>query len=547
MAFSVKYVYQAVDKYSAIVEKMGKSTNKFRRAQVKARNVMRKFSATLKTQVGDLLKSKLAIAAVAAAVVLFMRSTFNAFRTFETSMNRVSAITLGTTEEIAEMAKVAKKMGATTQFTASQAANALTFLAQAGLSVQESMAALPGTLQLAAAGGIDLATAADIATNVLAQNLLKVKDLARVNDVLSLAQAKSNTNILQLAGAMNTIGPTAVGMGIDIELLTASLGTMANAGLKAENAGTLFRNMLLKTAVGAKKNAKTYRSLGINIKDFIDKTGKFKDFTGFIRAMEDASKAGKLTIPIMNKLFGERGFRAAQVLVNAGADSLENFNVALKGAAGTAKEMAERQMAGLSGATKELASVWESFKIEILDKSIFGMMTVGVIKLMTNVIRFLTPSGKLSKSIGDLIRTVGIALGPLAKFFGVIAGYVILKPFKSVLDAIVTFIRLFTSGLLVAIRAIETLGIVMGAFATGGFKGMASAVKSQLASVKQELKDIWADPNTQKSIVAGEVSSTSNANINLNVNDPGNNIGEIATTTQGPASLNVGRNMAGAN
>lgn len=542
--YSVSYVYEIVNKYTRPLDKISKSTDKFTRQKRKATVAVEKFKRTIKSSIGSMLKSKVALASLGAGIALFARGAITSFLTFEKSMNRVSAVTLATQDEIRSMGKLAKELGSTTSFTAAQSADALVFLSQAGLSVGEAMDALPGTLQLAAAGNMDLASAADIATNVLAQMGLEVTSLSRVNDVLAKSQSISNTDIRQLAGAMNTTGQTAAGMGIEIELLAASLGTMANAGLKAENAGTLFRNMILQTAIGAKKHRKIYKSLGVDINSFLDDQGKFKDFKGFISSLQDVEKTGKLTIPILNKLFGERGFRAAQVLIGAGADSISDFERQLKNAGGTAEEMARRQMAGLTGAAKEFASAWEGLKIAVLDRSLFGNLTEGAVRFGTSIVNAISPTGKFSMAVGNLARAVLVAVKPLAKFIAVLAKGTVGLVFLEVVDKITKGINLMAVGLLGIIRSLEIIGNLVGVvWGGGGLGDIGSTFKSGIRGILNESRAVLSGEN----FAAEAAANQNNVNVNneVNVSATGASVA-VDTNTTAPGSTTRTAASAGA-
>jgi len=145
---------------------------------------------------------------------------------FQKSMNRVAALTGATGKQFQEMTDLARRMGEVTEFSASQAADAMGFLAQAGFSVDDILQALPGTLQLASAGSLDLARAADIASNVLTQFKLKTSEIGRVNDVLALTASRSNTNVEQMAEALKFAGSVAATAGVSIEQTSAIIGLL---------------------------------------------------------------------------------------------------------------------------------------------------------------------------------------------------------------------------------------------------------------------------------------------------------------------------------
>lgn len=353
---------------------------------------------------------------------------------FETAMNKVSAVTQATAEQMAAMEKVARKMGATTEFSAGQAAEAMTFLAQAGLEVDQVMGALPGVLQLASAGGLDLAQAADIATNVMTSMGKEVKDLAKINDILALAQAKSNTNISELAEALRPVAGTASTVGIELTELTALLGKMADAGNKGGLSGTLLRNAILKIVNPTQKTSATLKALGINIKDFITKGGKIKNFT---KLVDQLAKKGATTGQIF-KIFGERGARAILDLQKSGGPAIRKLTKELENSEGTAADMQERMQMGLPGAVNRLKSSFEGLMITIGKKlvPIFTRITERIIKaiewwdtldegtkdLILSVAGFLALLGPLLVAIGSL----SIAMATLSAVSSPITGTILL-------------------------------------------------------------------------------------------------------------------------
>ena len=428
MAFSVSYVYDIVDKYSATIDKIARKTRSFSSAVS---------SAGDKVQgMGQKLAGIQSVAGVA-GMTLGIKSVIRTFTTFEESMNRLSAITLGTDEQLGRLRGTAKELGKTTQFTASQVAEAMGFLAMAGLDTDQILGAVPGTLELAAAGGIDLASSADIATNVLNQMGFSVKELSRVNDVLALAQSKANFNIMEAFEAMRPVGPTAKNLGMSLEQLTAALGLMAQGGEKGSIAGTLLRNALTEMAGATKGQRKIYKALGIELTDFVDRTGQIKDFAGFIGALEEVQKQGRLTVPVLQALFGERGFRAVQLLVGQGEDALRSFDNTLKGSTGTAAEAAARRMRGLPGVIKSFTSAVEALSIALVESGIDKkLMALGgratelaralasmdpktldtiatIAGLSTAILGALTVFGIFSSVIGSAITAIG-ALGGAA-------------------------------------------------------------------------------------------------------------------------------------
>lgn len=183
------------------------------------------------------------------------------FAKYERSLSRIQLLGDATADTMNTVRDVVKKMGATTEFSASQAAKGIELLTMGGLELQKSMAALPEVINLATTSQTDMARAADIATNVMGQYSLAANELVRVNDALAKVQLTSNTNVLQAATAFEYAGTTAATMGLEIEELAGWIGIMAEKGIKGQRAGRMFRNVMLSMndpTVEAKKVFEEY-------------------------------------------------------------------------------------------------------------------------------------------------------------------------------------------------------------------------------------------------------------------------------------------------
>jgi len=194
----------------------------------------------------------IAAAAFAASTVLAFKKVVDVGREFESSMKTVQAWSGASGVELEKLTDIAREMGATTEWSANQAAGALKYLAAAGFGVEKSIQALPGTLNLATAGQVDLATATDITTDVLTAFGMGVDELSRVNDTFITTTSNSNTNVMMLGQSMKMVAPTAKLMGLNVEQTAAMLGTLANAGVKAEMAGSGLNMALLRSSKAAK-------------------------------------------------------------------------------------------------------------------------------------------------------------------------------------------------------------------------------------------------------------------------------------------------------
>ena len=287
---------------------------------------------------------------------------------FEAGMNRVQALTSATTSELKTLEEQARQLGGTTQFSASQAADAMGFLAQAGANANEILTQMPATLNLAAAGQIDLAQTADIVTNIMKGYGIEVEETTRVSDVLTAAFTGSNTNLQQLGEAMKFAGPVAAGFGIKFEEAAAAVGLMGNAGFQASLAGTALRGALVRLAVPTDNVAEVMDTLGLNV---MDATGNMIPFNKIIEQLETS---GATTAQIM-EIFGQRAGPAMAALVSQGSEALREFTRVLENSGGRAKEVADVQMAGLKGEIRALISAWQDLELEIAQSGMLADVT----------------------------------------------------------------------------------------------------------------------------------------------------------------------------
>ena len=359
---------------------------------------------------------------------------------FEASMKKVEALTGATGDSLDAMREQAKQLGIQTQFSASEAADAMGFLAMAGFDANQILAATPGILQLAAAGELELARAADIASNVLTQFGLDASEIGRVNDILAATASSANTNVEQMAEAMKLVGTTAAQMGIPLETVAGAIGTMGNAGLQGSIAGTSLNRALTNLISPVDTQLAAQERLGVALFDstgkmrslvdiveilvsknkglgdsFIDAEGKSRELNDVIAdGGEGARFAGELIAA-----FGTRGGRAIGALVAQGGKLEEQVNAAIN-STGVAAQQAEKRMEGFEGAMKEMRSALEGLAIAIAESGILEMVT-DLVKTITEFIRGLAETSPGLLKWGFLIGAAAAALGPLLVALGSVA------------------------------------------------------------------------------------------------------------------------------
>ena len=347
-----------------------------------------------------------AFAGLGLAAVSFGKQVLLTGANFETGMNRVKAVSGATGDQFEALRAQAKELGATTQFSATEAADAMGFLAQAGFNADQVLGAMPGTLQLAAAAQIDLATTADIASNVLSGYGLEVKELNHVNDVLVATMTKTNTDLLQLGEAMKYAGPVAAAAGVSFESASAAIGLMGNAGIQGSMAGTSLRGAISRMIAPTDAASDAMKKAGLN---FTDAAGRLIPLDEVVQQLEPHAE----DVGLMMELFGQRAGPAMAALVSQGADALTDLEGELENSGGTAERIADVQMQGLNGALKALSSAFEGLQIAIAEAGLLELAAA----LVTGLASLLRVLAKVATAI----------LGPIARALKYLGGQLLAK------------------------------------------------------------------------------------------------------------------------
>ncbi len=262
---------------------------------------------------------------------------------------------------------------------------------------------MPGVLSLAAAGQVDLATTADIASSILRGFGLAATETSRVVDVLAKSSIDTNSGVTDLGYAMKYVAPVAANMGVSIEEATAAVGELSNAGIKGEMAGTQLRAILLALASPSKEAAAYMDKLGISIKD---SAGNIKPLSTIVGDLQKAY--GRLTqaqqADVAATLVGREAASGFITLINNGKTTLDNYTASLRNAGGTAERVAGTQMDTLKGATDNLSSALESVGITVGDKLAPAIRSVA--EFITNL---LTGFTNLSAPLQSAIVAFGMA------------------------------------------------------------------------------------------------------------------------------------------
>lgn len=287
---------------------------------------------------------------------------------FDAKMSKVQALSRQdkASAEMKALRDQARQLGATTMFSATQAADAQGFLAMAGFSAKAILDAMPGMLSLAKAGDTDLAQTADIGSNILTGFNLPADQMTRVGDVLTGAFTRSNTSLYMLGETMKYVAPVAAGVGADIETVAAMAGKLGDAGIQGSMGGTALRSILGRLAAPPKAAADALKELGIRTKDA---KGNLRELPAILEElhkktakMGNAQRAG-----VFKDIAGEEAFSGLQVLVGqAGKGDLQKFVKTLKEqTTGEADKTAGTMADNLVGDLDELSSAWEDVGIQV--------------------------------------------------------------------------------------------------------------------------------------------------------------------------------------
>lgn len=308
-----------------------------------------------------------AVTATSAAVAAFGKASVSTGMEFDAAMSQVAATMGTTTDQIEGLRDLAMEMGSATAFSATEAAEALNYMALAGYDAKTSTAMLPNVLNLAAAGGIDLASASDMVTDAQSALGLSLEETTAMVDQMAKTASSSNTSVSQLGEAILTVGGTASYMAGGIEEINAVLGVLADNGIKGSEAGTHLRNMLLSLSSPTDDAAAMIEKLGLEIFDAQGNMRSFSDiFPELNAAMADMTDQEKLDA--FSTLFNSRDIAAATALLNTTTERWEELGGAIENSAGAAEQMANTQLDNLEGDVTLFKSALEGAQIVISDQ-----------------------------------------------------------------------------------------------------------------------------------------------------------------------------------
>jgi len=463
-----------------------------------------------------------------APIAAFGALSIKTATTFQSSMNMVGAVTSATKGQFGELQKTARKLGATTQFSASQAAEAMKFMGMAGMNTNDIIGASPKVLQLAASAQLEMGQAADIVTNIMAGYKKKVGDLGHVNDVLVNAFTGSNVNLVQLGEAMKKVGPVASNLGFNFEETTAALGLLGSAGIQGSEAGTGLRRIMTQMANQTPKQTKIMKELGLSFKDA---NGDLLPLSQAMKQFEELQKKGASQTLIAEaalQLFGDRGGPQFLALLSAGSEKLSDFTDDLN-KEGTAARVAKAQMEGLPGAFKLLASAFESVQLSIVESGL-GEFVNDLIRGFASWLQKLSEVNPELLSIGVIVAGAVAALGPLL----------------IVLGSLATLMPIIGAGITLMLGPIGLVILAVGALVAGAvlvYKNW-EKVANFFSKIATGFKNLWnAMPSFIRDGIGGNYDSkAANSKTDVNVQVSAQRGAEAyikGFSSKGPAKVNA--------
>lgn len=374
-------------------------------------------------KVGDKMQSvgKKATQYVTAPIVGAFGASVKVTMDFDSAMSQVAATMGKTNDDLAKinvtsgdfsgtLRELAVEMGSKTKFSATEAAEALNYMALAGYDAQTSADMLPGVLNLAAAGNMDLAAASDMVTDSQTALGLNTEQTSVLIDQMARTSSKSNTSVEQLGDAILTVGGTARNMAGGTEELNAVLGVLADNGIKGSEGGTVLRNMLLSLGSPTDKAAEQLDALGVSV---YDAEGNMKDMRQLIPELSQAmdGMTSEEKTKAISTIFNKTDLKGVNALLGTSTDRWSELSGAIGDAGGAAEDMAETQIDNLEGSITLMQSALQGAAIKIGDLFVpYVRKAVDFVAKLADKFSSLSPT---AQKIIVVVAGIAAAIGPL--------------------------------------------------------------------------------------------------------------------------------------
>jgi TP901 family phage tail tape measure protein len=444
---------------------------------------------------------------------------------YEKALNIFQAVTKASGDEMNRAATVAKQLGADLSLpatSAKDAALAMTELGKAGLTANQAMDAAKGVLQLAAAGQLEEARAAEIAANALNAFSLEAKESTRIANLLAAAANASSAEVEDIALAMQQAGSSFATAKMPIEDMVTAISALANAGIKGSDAGTSLKTFIQSLAAPSSKAAETMKELGVAVFDASGKMNQMPEIIGkfetALAGLTDEQKAAALY-----KIFGSDAIRAAQILFNTGTEGFAKLKEAVT-AQGAAAELANARMKGLAGAWEGFKSQLETLAITIYEVikaplteflrdaaqfagqmgTAFEQLSPSVQQAVIGIVAFAAAIGPILIIAGALISAIGTIISAVGAISGAVAAVGGLAVAGPILLMIVAGLAQLAAGAAALYLAWQTnfggirdLTAVVAEAVKAAWEASLTAIKQLTAEVMAEVQRFWKENGDQ--------------------------------------------------
>lgn len=334
---------------------------------------------------------------------------------FDAAMSQVAAVSGASGEDLERLRKKAREMGEQTKFSASEAAEAMNYMAMAGWKTEDMLNGIEGIMSLAAASGENLGSVSDIVTDALTAFGLSAADAGHFSDVLAQASSNANTNVGMMGSTFQKVAPVAGALGYSVEDMSLAIGLMANASIKAEVAGTSLKTALANMAKPTDAQAAAMKQYDISL---TNADGTMKSFGEVVNNLR--SSLGGLSeaeqVAAASTIFGKESFAGMLAIVNASEADFNKLTDAVYNCDGAAKNMADTMQDNLPGQLEILKSQMDELAISV------GEILMPVIRdIVTHLQNFMDKLNGMSEEQQKTVVVIGLlaaALGPVIIIIG---------------------------------------------------------------------------------------------------------------------------------
>ena len=361
---------------------------------------------------------------------------------FDSAMSQVAAVSGATGKDLEALRDKAREMGSKTKFSASEAAEAMNYMAMAGWKTNDMLSGIEGIMNLAAASGEDLATTSDIVTDALTALGLSAEDSGHFADILAAASSNANTNVSMMGETFKYCAPVAGALGFTAEDTAEAIGLMANAGIKSSQAGTAMRSMMTNLTGEVKFVGDAFGELTIQTTNTDGSMRSLGDILADCRAafaqMSESEKAANA-----EALVGKNAMSGFLAVMNAAPGDIEKLNSAINNCDGTAEKMAATMQDNLAGRLTILKSQLEELAISIGE--ILMPYIRQIVGWIQGLVDWLNSLDEGTKKIIVTVALVAAALGPVLIVIGKVVGAIgtimtVVPQIASAISGVIAFV-----------------------------------------------------------------------------------------------------------